>query len=91
MSKQQQIGVTSSSVILFHTEACHLCEQAIVLLNQLEMSYQLVDICDEKNDYQMLSQRYGERIPVCMTPSNGKELEWPFDLDALKQFVGVSL
>ncbi len=68
---------------LYHFEGCHLCEQAEDLLQRLGIEHARIDIGDDTE----LDARYGERVPVlCETPS-GRELGWPFDPTALRQFV----
>jgi hypothetical protein len=76
-----------SRFILYGTSACHLCEVAEQMLtadggiggqNQLEK----VDISDSD----ALFERYGVRIPVLCHP-DGRELGWPFDQEALANFL----
>ncbi|ASJ96939.1 glutaredoxin family protein [Shewanella marisflavi] len=74
-----------SAYILFHTEACHLCEQAQAIIATLDIDYALQDICDDD----VLAERYGVRIPVLRNQEDGSELDWPFDREQLQQFTGV--
>ncbi|MBY5991589.1 glutaredoxin family protein [Ferrimonas balearica] len=69
-------------LVLFHTDGCHLCEQAEALLRQADLAFTPQDIvdCPEWVD------AYGVRIPV-VRKSDGKELGWPFDLVELTRFV----
>ncbi|NKF51160.1 glutaredoxin family protein [Shewanella sp. WXL01] len=75
---------------LYHTDGCHLCELAQALIEQAllegaQVSYQLIDICDQ----QTLADKYGTSIPVF---SDGqRDLNWPFDLEQLQQFIGSSV
>lgn len=71
--------------ILYSSEGCHLCEEALALCQQLTQPILLtvVDIVD----YDDLVELYGQQIPVLQRDSNGKELFWPFDLNALNQFI----
>lgn len=46
--------------ILYHTDACHLCDLAADLLQQAQVSYSAQDICDNES----LAACYGTRIPV---------------------------
>lgn len=69
----------SSTVILYTTLGCHLCEQAKSLLWPLlsERGCQLeeVDIADSE----ALMAAYGTSIPVVENPLSGERLYWPFD------------
>ncbi|WP_394132802.1 glutaredoxin family protein [Shewanella maritima] len=68
---------------LYHTDGCHLCELAKVLVDQLNINYQYIDICEDSQ----LAELYGTTIPVF---SDGKQaLCWPFELDQLQAFIGV--
>ncbi|QIZ76569.1 glutaredoxin family protein [Ferrimonas lipolytica] len=73
----------ADSVILFHTDGCHLCEQAAALLQQANIAFQTVDIITDPE----LVERYGIRIPVVF--HHGNELGWPFDSADLQQFTGA--
>ncbi len=67
---------------LYGTSACHLCEQAQVILNDLEISYQTEDISESD----ALFERYGLLIPV-LRHELGSELNWPFSAAALRDFL----
>ncbi|MCL1065361.1 glutaredoxin family protein [Shewanella olleyana] len=71
----------NSSLILYHTDGCHLCELAQSLVEQLDMSYEHIDICDDD----VLAERYGISIPVLVMGE--KELFWPFDGEQLTDFI----
>ncbi|MCL1046198.1 glutaredoxin family protein [Shewanella electrodiphila] len=71
----------NSDLILYHTEGCHLCEIAQSLVEQLALSYQHIDICDDE----VLAERYGISIPVLVM--GDKELFWPFDVPQLTDFI----
>tara|TARA_B110000503_G_scaffold22529_1_gene34937 strand:+ start:2987 stop:3232 length:246 start_codon:yes stop_codon:yes gene_type:complete len=73
---------------LYTTLGCHLCEQALGLLQQSQaqgrsMIIQEVEISDS-DDLMML---YGIRIPVIKTDRADTELGWPFDAHGLTQFL----
>ncbi|QIB67341.1 glutaredoxin family protein [Kineobactrum salinum] len=77
-------------LILYGTDACHLCEQAEELLNNaigagLPAAYEKVDISQSE----LLFERYGVRIPV-LRRGDGAELGWPFDHAQLRQFLNAS-
>ena len=71
--------------ILYHTDACHLCDLAADLLQQAQVSYSAQDICYNES----LAACYGTRIPVIKKETSGAELDWPFDLKALQEFLGA--
>jgi hypothetical protein len=64
-------------LVLYSTSACHLCEQALALIQPLlgdTVQLRELDISGS----QELFQRYGTTIPVLRAPSTGRELNWPF-------------
>jgi hypothetical protein len=72
-------------LILYGTSACHLCDEALAVLepivNSFGMTMLQVDIADD-ND---LMSCYGLRIPVLFY--NGHELGWPFNPDQVASFL----
>ena len=67
-------------ITLYSTEGCHLCEMAFALTQQLNISTQ-IELVDIAFDDELFS-RYGVTIPVLNY--QGKELNWPFDLEQLQ-------
>ena len=67
---------------LYHTEGCHLCEIAQTLIEQVDIHYQHIDICENE----ALAERYGMSIPVLV--QGKRELFWPFDAAQLQHFLG---
>lgn len=71
---------------LYTTLGCHLCEQALELVDPLLSDYsfslETVDIADSDE----LVEKYGIRIPVLRRPDIDKELGWPFDQQQLLAF-----
>ena len=71
---------------LYTTVGCHLCEQALDLINPLLIDFsfglEAVDIADSDE----LVEKYGIRIPVLRRPDIDKELGWPFDQQQLLAF-----
>ena len=66
------------NLILYSTVGCHLCEQAIDVI-QIALQGQVcaldeIDIADDD----ALMEQYGIRIPVVKNPQNNKEVGWPF-------------
>lgn len=74
-----------ANYILFHTDVCHLCELAADLLQHSAVEYRKQDICDDA----LLAEQYGTRIPVLKQIDTDKELNWPFDIEILKEFLGA--
>jgi hypothetical protein len=73
-------------LILYSTSACHLCEQALALMQPLlgeAVQVREVDISHSEE----LFQRYGTTIPVLRAPSAGRELNWPFTAAEVVQFL----
>tara|TARA_R110001592_G_scaffold150322_8_gene376214 strand:- start:982 stop:1212 length:231 start_codon:yes stop_codon:yes gene_type:complete len=71
-----------SLCILYHTDGCHLCDQAMALLRQCQVDYQLVDIVFKPD----LVALFGTRIPV-LENKKGQFLDWPFDHYKIEQFL----
>lgn len=67
---------------LYFTEGCHLCDDALSLLQLLSAPYKKIDIISSPE----LVNLYGNLIPVVVN-HNGKSLNWPFDLDKLQQLI----
>jgi len=74
--------MTSNNLLLYFTDGCHLCDDAVRLLQQTTVSYSKVDIIHD----QKLVDLYGYSIPV-LEKSNGKILNWPFSLQQLNDFI----
>lgn len=74
-----------NAFILYSSEGCNLCDEAIALCHQTSQKILLtiVDIVE----YDDLVEQYGKHIPVLQRDSDGAELFWPFDLDTLNQFI----
>jgi len=67
---------------LYHTDGCHLCEQAMALLAQCQVEYKLIDIVFNEESVAL----FGTRIPV-LENIKGQYLDWPFDYEQIKQFL----
>ena len=72
-----------ASWVLYHTDGCHLCEQAQCLITLFldEDSLQLVDIMSDK----ALIAEYQTSIPV-LKSEQGQRLFWPFTAQDVRQF-----
>ena len=75
------------TLTLFTTSHCHLCEQAIELITEINLAKSLV-LVEIANDDNLLIQ-YGERIPVLQRSDNCSELNWPFTRDDLVAFINL--
>lgn len=70
------------SLTLFGTTACHLCEECLLLTGPLEGNGVVVRQQDIVDDPELL-ERYQLRIPVLRRDDTGAELDWPFGLGEL--------
>jgi hypothetical protein len=74
-------------ITIYTTLGCHLCEQAIAMLQPLQtqgiIALTEVDIAD----YEELLETYGLRIPVLRRQDNDAELGWPFGLEKVEGFL----
>ena len=74
-------------IYLYSTLGCHLCEQALGLLdpflNAGLVVVEEVDIADSDE----LMELYGVSIPVLKRHDNAEELAWPFDQNQFKAFL----
>lgn len=70
---------------LFTAPGCHLCDDALELLNPwLTKGLQLALVDITKDD--LLLAKYGRRIPVVASP-NRKEIGWPFTSQGLADWI----
>lgn len=67
--------------ILYSSDGCHLCEQALSLILQQITADEIdiVDIVDEEK----LVELYGVYIPVLERVDDGAKLFWPFSNEEL--------
>ncbi len=78
-----------SDLLLYSTEDCHLCEQALAIISRHKdivggkRRLQVIDIIGDE----ALMERYGVRIPVLRENDSGREIGWPFDADSLTAFL----
>ncbi|HEX7130876.1 MAG TPA: glutaredoxin family protein [Rhodanobacteraceae bacterium] len=73
---------------LYQRDDCKLCDEAVALLARLHApDFESVWIDDDAD----LEARYGERVPVLRDETRGRELQWPFDAEALRAFLGQEL
>ncbi len=72
-------------MILYSTEHCSLCEQALDwLFSMPELAGHALEVIDiaESDD---LVASYGERLPVLRVGEN--EMDWPFDAEVLARML----
>ena len=76
---------STSQLILYYTEFCHLCDEAesLMLAVGLGGHYKKMEIDDDPE----LLERYEIYIPVVKRVDNQQELFWPFDGLALAAFL----
>lgn len=74
-------------LILYGTLGCHLCEEALGVIDLLPSSdtYCLSEIDIAENDELMLM--YATRIPVLYRPDTQLELDWPFNVEIIEAFL----
>ena len=71
-------------LLLYQRDDCKLCDEAIALLAAVRApQFESVWIDDDA----ALEARYGMRVPVLRDEDSGRELDWPFDIDALRAFI----
>ena len=74
----------SKTLTLYSTSHCHLCDNAIAILNDLAInSFTIVEISESEP----LLIAYGIRIPVLRREDNKAELNWPFNAQDIVQFL----
>ena len=72
----------TTMLLLFQRDDCKLCDEAIALLAAVRApEFESVWIDDDPD----LEARYGERVPVLR--DDRRELDWPFDEEALRAFL----
>lgn len=73
-----------TTLTLYSTSACHLCELAKGLMEGAGLAFEEVDIAQSDELFEL----YGVRIPVLRHP-DGRELGWPFGPEDVAAFVGA--
>ncbi len=71
-------------LVLYQRDYCHLCDQALAVMAQARApDFDSVWVDDDEG----LEARYGTRVPVLRDNRDGRELDWPFDAQAVQQFL----
>ncbi|WP_040640989.1 glutaredoxin family protein [Halopseudomonas pelagia] len=81
---------TDPQLTLYGTQACHLCEEASSLLALLAgngVQAREQDITNSADSAELMA-RYQLRIPVLRREDTGAELDWPFTLPQLMEWLG---
>ena len=73
-------------MLLYGTSACHLCEEAELLLMPW-VAAGLRVLVEDISESDVLFERYGLVIPVLRRCDSGAELHWPFDARAIALFL----
>jgi hypothetical protein len=70
--------------VLYQRDYCHLCDQALAVMAEARApDFDSVWVDDDE----ALEVRYGTRVPVLRDQEDGRELDWPFDVMAVRQFL----
>ena len=72
---------------LIQRDDCELCNQAWALLSAAGVRDFDSRWIDGDAD---MEPRYGQRVPVLRDEANDRELDWPFDAQALRCFVAAA-
>ena len=76
-----------SRFVLFSTDCCHLCDQAIALIEpiatDLNVLIEVIDIAESEG----LLEKYGLSIPVLANVDANIELNWPFNSADVKKIL----
>ena len=73
-------------LILYQRDTCHLCDLALAVLSEARVPDFDSVFIDEDD---ALEARYGLRVPVLRDAGRDTELDWPFDPEALRNFLGA--
>jgi hypothetical protein len=75
-------------LILYQRDYCHLCDLALAVLAEARApDFDSVWV----DDAEALEQHYGTRVPVLRDVRDGRELDWPFDVAAVRAFLATAL
>ena len=71
-------------LVLYQRDDCHLCDLALDVLAQAHTpDFSSVFIDDDA----ALEAQYGARVPVLRDLVTRRELDWPFDVSRLREFL----
>ena len=73
-----------ADLILYQRDYCYLCDQALAVLAEAQApDFDSVWV----DDSEPLERRYGTRVPVLHDTRQARELDWPFDVAAVRVFL----
>ena len=76
----QHTGIDCLALILYQRDDCHLCDLALEVLAAARLpDFESVFIDEDGS----LEAAYGIRVPVLRDETSGRELDWPFDAEAV--------
>lgn len=78
------IPAVAPALTLFQRDDCHLCDLALDVL-AFARAPEFESVFIDEDD--VLEARYGIRVPVLRDETRGVELDWPFDVDAVRAFL----
>lgn len=79
--------VVAMTLILYQRDECQLCDEAIALLAAAGTpDFSSIWIDDDAG----LALRYGDRVPVLHDARSARELDWPFDVAAIRHFLDAA-
>lgn len=71
-------------LILYQRDNCHLCDLALEILAAARApDFESVFVDEDAT----LERRYGLRVPVLHDGVSRRELDWPFDAQAVRQLL----
>lgn len=74
-----------TTLYLYSTSHCHLCEYAHTLILQVPKLLKLTVV--EIDDDEKLLKQYGLKIPVLQRQDTHAELNWPFSKADVMEFI----
>ena len=74
--------------VLYHTDGCHLCEQAEQLITEVLNDNSELLLIDIMTDEQLIAE-YQITIPV-LKSEQGEQLFWPFILNSVREFLALA-
>lgn len=69
---------------LYQRDTCHLCDLALEVLAHARVP-EFESVFIDNDD--ALEARYGLRVPVLRDEVSGIELDWPFDVEAVRRML----
>jgi hypothetical protein len=73
-----------SHLVLYQRDYCHLCDLALAVMAEARAPDFDTAWVDDSAELERL---YGTRLPVLRDMRDGRELDWPFDAAAVREFL----